>query len=139
MCIDSFSGEFHFLSNFYASAITFAGITYPTVEHAYQAAKSTDNNIRIQIAYAATPGIAKKMGRAIFLRHDWETVKIPVMESLLRAKFQYPFLRKLLLDTGDKKLIEGNYWGDKFWGVCNGAGENNLGKLLMKIRDEARS
>ena len=76
------------------------------------------------------------MGRKVNLRKDWEDVKIQVMENGLRLKFQDPTLRKKLLATEDEELVEGNPWGDRYWGVCNGSGKNKLGKLLMKIRKE---
>ena len=60
------------------------------------------------------------------------------MRDCLRLKFEIPELREALLNTDNAKLIEGNWWGDKFWGICNGVGENNLGKLLMEVRDEIR-
>jgi predicted NAD-dependent protein-ADP-ribosyltransferase YbiA (DUF1768 family) len=85
-----------------------------------------------------TPSQAKWEGRKIPIRKDWEDVKLDVMESLLRVKFADLELKQLLLATGTAKLIEGNFWGDTYWGVCAGIGRNNLGKLLMKIRDELR-
>lgn len=134
--INSFDKEYYFLSNFYPSKITFEGIEYKTVEHAFQAAKTTDNFERYTIAMMPTPGRAKQMGRSISLRPDWEEVKEGVMETCLREKFAIPELREKLLATGDEELIEGNTWNDRFWGVCNGEGKNKLGKLLMKIRKE---
>lgn len=134
--INSFDKEYYFLSNFYPSKITFEGIEYKTVEHAFQAAKSLDNFERYTIAMMPTPGRAKQMGRSINLRADWEEVKESVMETCLREKFAIPEFREKLLATGDEELIEGNTWNDRFWGVCNGEGENKLGKLLMKIRKE---
>ena len=91
---------------------------------------------KLKIAQATKPVTAKKMGRRVNLRKDWEDVKIQVMEKGLRLKFQDPTLRKKLLATGDEELVEGNPWGDRYWGVCNGSGKNKLGKLLMKIREE---
>lgn len=134
--INFFDKEYYFLSNYYPSKITFEGIEYKTVEHAFQAAKSLDNFERYTIAIMPTPGRAKQMGRSVSLRADWEEVKESVMETCLREKFAIPELREKLLATGDEELIEGNTWNDRFWGVCNGEGENKLGKLLMKIRKE---
>ena len=134
--INSFDKEYYFLSNYYPSKITFEGIEYKTVEHAFQAAKSLDNFERYTIAMMPTPGRAKQMGRSTSLRADWEEVKESIMEICLREKFAIPELREKLLATGDEELIEGNTWNDRFWGVCNGEGENKLGKLLMKIRKE---
>lgn len=73
------------------------------------------------------------------MRSDWEEVKLGVMEGLLREKFSDPELRRKLLATGERELVEGNDWGDSFWGVCAGRGKNHLGRLLMKLREELRA
>jgi hypothetical protein len=84
-----------------------------------------------------SPAESKKAGRKLTLRHDWESVKIPVMKEILRIKFNsHPDLKKKLLDTENKYLEETNWWHDTFWGVCGGKGENHLGKTLMEIRKE---
>lgn len=133
--INKFEGEYRFLSNFWPAEVEFDGVTYPTVEHAYQAAKTTKISERKNIKGALTPEMAKKMGKAITLRADWETIKIGVMRDLINKKFDIPELKKLLLKTEDQDLIEGNWWNDTFWGVCKGKGENHLGKLLMEKRE----
>lgn len=133
--IKKFEGAYRFLSNFWPSVVNFDGQQYQSVEHAFQAAKTTNLKEREFIRSQPTPGKAKQAGRSVTLRSDWEKIKIDVMRNLLIEKFnQYP-LKQLLLSTGDEELVEGNNWGDVFWGVCNGAGENHLGKLLMKIRN----
>ena len=134
MRIEGFFGEFRFLSNFYPSEIIFGGVTYPTVEHAYQALKCSDKLQRLRIAQAPTPGQAKKMGRECHLRANWDTIRISMMYTLLVDKFRIPELRDALVMTHPHDLEETNNWHDQFWGVCNGTGENHLGKLLMKIR-----
>lgn len=134
--IDKFDGKYRFLSNFLSCRIEFEGITYPTSEHAFQAAKTLYHDERREIAKALTPGKAKRMGQKVALRYDWHLVKLGVMEQILRIKFSHPNLKKLLISTHPAELIEGNTWHDTFWGVCNGLGENHLGKLLMKIRKE---
>lgn len=134
--IDSFSGEWRPLSNFWYTPVMLDGITYSTNEHAFQAAKTLDIWQREAIQVAKTPAIAKLLGRQVTLRPDWEEIKIEVMTDLNRQKYKNPELRALLLSTGDASLIEGNHWGDTFWGVCNGVGNNYLGKILMSIRDE---
>jgi hypothetical protein len=135
--IDKFDGtEFRFLSNFYASKVMLDDIEFPTVEHAFQAAKTLDIEERLTIKEASTPGVAKIMGRHVTLRADWEEIKISVMENLVRQKFQDAILRERLLSTGHQILVEGNTWHDTFWGVYNNVGANNLGKILMKIRAE---
>lgn len=133
--INSFSGNFSFLSNFYPSPVTYEGIEYPTVEHAFQAAKSLHPDIRKSIKELKKPGQAKKYGQKITLRPDWEQVKVQVMEDIVRLKFQDPELKGLLASTKDIELIEGNTWGDTFWGRCRGVGSNHLGYILMKVRD----
>ena len=140
MAIDRFRGEYEFLSNFYPSEIVLHDlIVYPTVEHAFQAHKTFNTTTRKSIASAETPGDAKKLGRILVLRPDWEEVKLVIMEECLYDKFtRYNDLRDKLLATGDEELIEGNTWGDRFWGVCNGSGENHLGKLLMRLREKLR-
>ena len=133
--IDSFSGEYRFLSNFYPSPLNHERISYKHVEGAYQAAKTLDHNIR-RTMQNMTPVEAKRVGQMLDIRDDWEVIKIEIMYECLRNKFFDRVLRKKLLATGDTELIEGNYWGDTFWGVCKGVGENHLGKLLMKVRQE---
>ncbi len=137
--IDRFDGHYNFLSNFYPDPVTYGPITYRTAEHAYQTAKFLDSKVRQVIITAKTPGAAKKFGRSFPMRSDWEKVKVKVMEDVLAAKFSNPILREKLLDTGDSELIEGNTWGDRYWGVCGGSGENVLGKLLMKLREHLRA
>ena len=134
--IRKFIGEFTFLSNFYPSPVKFEGQTFPTVEHAFQAAKTQDQAERDIILRCHNPSRAKRKGRQVCLRPDWEEVKENVMLGLLRQKFKGRALRNELLITGDAQLIEGNNWGDTYWGVCNGQGKNRLGILLMRVRDE---
>lgn len=137
--IESFLGEYRFLSNFWPAPVEFEGIFFPSVEHAYQAAKSLDVEERRRIAAIVKPGDAKRAGRAVALRPDWEQVKLRVMEECVRYKFTHQAeLREKLLATGDTELIEGNTWNDRFWGVCDGQGENHMGRILMKVRAELR-
>lgn len=141
--IGVFDGEFAFLSNFHTSPITDEDeIVYPTVEHYFQAMKTLDKTQRFNIAIQPTPGKAKREGRRVQLRSDWEQVKEQVMYEALIKKFSDPLLRKLLLDTGDEYLEEGTTWHDNEWGVCHClkcqdiVGKNKLGKLLMRVRME---
>lgn len=133
--IASFRGEHAFLSNFYPVEVQFDGVVYPTVEHAFQAAKTVDADERDQICQQMKPLDAKRLGQDVKLRDDWETKKIAVMEDLVLQKFQRPVLRARLLATGDAALVEGNTWGDTFWGVSEGKGANHLGRILMRIRE----
>lgn len=134
--IDSFKGKYRFLSNFFPAIINWEGINYPTVEHAYQAAKTHDPNIRKYISSALTAQEAKHIGKNVLLRGDWEEKKLEIMDQLIRLKFSNREVMNLLKLTENEELIEGNWWGDTYWGVCNGVGENHLGKILMKIRGE---
>lgn len=137
--IDSFSGQYRFLSNFYPCDMDVAGVRYATLEHAFQAEKTVNPTEREIVRKARTPGQAKALGRRVTLREDWNDIRFDVMRELLRIKFSDKVLRAELLDTGDAKLVEGNHWNDVTWGVCNGKGENWLGKLLMEIREEIRN
>ena len=136
-----FQGKNRFLSNFYPALVKFEGLTFPTAENAYQAAKSTSSKVRRQFLNLE-PGQAKKTGQIIELRPYWDSIKLQVMEEILRDKFQDEGLAQMLHETYPRKLFEGNHWGDKYWGICydqienKWAGENHLGKLLMKIRQE---
>jgi ribA/ribD-fused uncharacterized protein len=138
--ITSFKGEFSFLSNFYPAKITFYdGIEYPTAEHAYQAQKFLKEH-RLDIAKLDTPGKAKRAGRqakmTAYQLEAFEMIKIDIMRQILCAKFELPVLKSMLIATGNRKLIEGNTWGDTFWGVCRGEGANWLGRLLEQVRTE---
>ena len=136
--IDRFRGAHAFLSNFHRHPFDWQGRTWPTSEAAYQAAKTRDEAERECIRAAPSPAAAKRLGRRVALRADWEHVKDDVMRSVLDAKFAVPQLRDALLATGDAKLVEGNTWGDVHWGVCDGRGRNQLGRTLMAIRDDIR-
>lgn len=140
--ISQFKNEFEFLSNFYISPFVWNGYCWNTVEHAYQSAKAKFSNDKWLIRTAKTPAIAKKLGRKVNLRGDWEQVKVSIMTELVWLKFEYnPTLRDMLLNTDSAELIEGNYWHDNFWGDCfcpkckEGKGKNVLGFILMKVRD----
>jgi len=134
-----FTGAHRFLSNFWPAPVEFEGLIYTTVEHAYVAAKTTDQATREHINQIASAGDVKRYGRKIKMRSDWDGIKLELMGQLVRRKFEHADLAKLLLATGDAELVEGNHWGDRFWGVCNGHGQNHLGKILMQVRAELAS
>ena len=136
--ISRFRGEHALLSNFHRSPFDWRGHEWPTAEAAFQAAKTHDERVRERIRAAASPAEAKRLGRRVELRPDWERLKDDVMHSILKAKFAVPELRDALLATGDAELVEGNTWGDVYWGVCGGRGRNQLGRTLMRIRDDIR-
>ena len=136
--IDSFKDEYRWLSNFWYCRVELDGMGYSSVEAAYVAAKTLNTAEREHVRSLKTPAEAKAYGRTLELRLDWEDVKLDVMLDLLRQKFSsrnYPLLLKLIA-TYPQELVEGNHWGDTFWGVCRGVGQNNLGKLLVQVREE---
>lgn len=146
--IRSFTGKYEMLSNFARIPVEYEGITYPTSEHAFQAAKVVgDDAARQNIASLPGPRDAKKAGKKVALRPDWEQAKYDVMVEILRDKFSLrnPQAREILLSTGDEQLVEGNTWHDNCWGDCScpkckdKPGRNLLGTALMQVRDEIRT
>lgn len=143
--ITEFDGKYAFLSNFFYAPFVYDGIIYPTNEHFFQAMKTLDQEKRKQIAEAKTPGAAKRMGRQVQLREDWEEVKYTAMRVGVERKFDaHPGLAEKLIATGDAILIEGNSWHDNTWGSCFCskcaaiAGKNWLGEILMERRKELK-
>jgi ribA/ribD-fused uncharacterized protein len=142
--IAEFEGDYRFLSNFYNTPICYNGIVYRTSEHAYQAAKHTSTEHLRSINNWGTPGGAKRAGKKIRLRSDWEAVKIGIMTDIIRCKFfDNPDLLRMLLETESELLVEGNNWGDNFWGSSpvpanqgKIVGLNWLGVILMDFRDK---
>lgn len=133
--IQSFRGKYSFLSNFYTAPVVWDGITYCNSEAAFQSAKCVNQADRDAFA-GLSASEAKRLGRQVKLRDDWELVKEDVMYEICLAKFsQNTKLKEKLLLTGNDLLVEGNTYGDQFWGVVNGVGQNKLGKILMKVRD----
>lgn len=142
--IDSFFGVHRFLSNFYKTPTPVCdneGIEYPTVEHAYQASKTDDLEIREAFAKLKSPYDAKKFGQEVECRPNWETARIPIMRDLLMRKFNMPLMRHRLIATYPHELVEGNTWHDNFWGncfcgrkACLAPGKNWLGFHLDAIR-----
>lgn len=139
--ITQFRGEYSFLSNFQKLEIPmlYDGNLYRTNEHFYQAMKFTDKEVRVYISKHESKGLKKFVG-TLDWREDWDDIKLKVMLFGLRYKFSEhnPTLRQKLIETDNVVIQEGNWWNDKFWGVClkTGEGENHLGKLLMQIRGE---
>ena len=136
--INSFRGKYYFLSNFYETPVTFDGITYRNNEAAFQAQKVLSKEEQTEFSNL-NASEAKKLGRKVLLRKDWEDVKVLLMQGIVDAKFdQHPELAALLMDTGDEYLEEGNTWGDKIWGTVDGKGQNLLGQILMKTRERLK-
>lgn len=138
--ISQFRGKYRFLSNFYPAPVFYDEQHWPTAEHAYQGAKSFNLDDRRAIFNASSPGIAKRLGQRVNVRPDWEHIKLDVMRDILRIKFEkYSALGTALDETADAELMEGNNWGDQFWGTdLRGKGLNHLGGILMQIREENR-
>jgi ribA/ribD-fused uncharacterized protein len=132
--------ECPFLSNFYASPITINGITWQTSEHYYQSCKTKSSKEKAEIHNATSPTKAKAIGRKVTLRKNWDKIKDKVMMTALVAKFaQNTKIRDMLLETGDRELIEDSP-DDYYWGCGKeGNGQNKLGKLLMVVRDHFRA
>ncbi len=147
--INSFREEYFFLSNFYAAPVEYKGVTYQNNEAAFQAQKVSAayqidkgerpfTDERIQFS-SINPAEAKKLGRKVSLRPDWEDVKIQAMREIVEAKFdQNPELAEKLIGTGDEYLEEGNTWGDRIWGTVDGKGSNLLGQILMETREKLK-
>lgn len=134
--IDSFRGSYNFLSNFYEALVEYNGIKYQSSEAAFQAQKTLNLMMRQRFT-TMNPAEAKKMGKMVGLRDDWDDVKVQIMREIVHEKFyQNPDLAKKLVETGDIYLEEGNTWGDRIWGTVYGNGMNLLGQILMEVRTE---
>lgn len=152
MAITSFDGKYDFLSNFYEFPVEFTGadgasVAFPTNEHAFQAAKylAYSGPVEAKVDYvdqilnAPTPAKAKYIGRSISINPGtWDAMRINVMREVCYRKFLVPTMRSRLLSTGSEMLVEGNTWGDTFWGRCEGRGQNYLGVILMELRGHFR-
>lgn len=139
-CIDWFREDYYFLSNFYPAKMTFEGIPYESSEGAYQAQKLAKASERVQFSHLCSDE-AKRLGQVIEIRPDWEEVKRDIMEQIVKEKFiQNPILAHKLMETGELPLMEGNHWGDVYWGIDSKTreGENHLGKILMALREQFR-
>ena len=138
--IRKFSGQYEFLSNFYECAFEYDGYIFKTAEHAYQAQKTIDDVDFEKVRNTETAGQAKRLGGKIYNRRDWDEVKLGIMYQIVWAKFTNDReMGKKLLATMPSQLVEGNNWGDIFWGSCNGVGENHLGEILMRVREQLAS
>lgn len=148
--ISDFSGPYSFLSNFEPPGLRwqsarFGEIDVWCVEIAYQAEKARNIEDFYEIAILGSPREAKRLGRLVSLRPDWENVKVDIMRRAVRQKFSSTHMMMKLMSTGDSTLVEGNYWHDNVWGdcrcdlqECRGQGQNLLGKMLMRMRQNIR-
>jgi ribA/ribD-fused uncharacterized protein len=144
--INDFKKAYGFLSNFAMVPVVFMGETWPSTEHAFQAFKSREKPIRDLIRELPEAKDAKKAGRRCTCRNDWDLIRRPLMEHLVRLKFmQHADLAQKLLDTENQILVEGNYWCDNEWGDCrcdkckNIDGQNMLGQILTTVRQELKT
>lgn len=128
--ITSFGGDYRFLSNFWECEVPYDGYVYASSEHAYQAAKTLDPDQAQLIREARTPGVSKRLGAKADRRPDWDDIKIQIMGDILEAKFRHnPYLLERLDATKGCELVEGNTWGDNFWGrVSRGHWQKSSGQ-----------
>ena len=130
-----FRNEYWFLSNMYPCKIHVFGLTFENAEAAFQSQKDISRAHEFQ---TLTGSAAKRLGRHVNMRHDWNAIRNDIMYEVIKAKFTNTDLTPFLLDTGDTYIAEDNTWGDTYWGICNGKGANTLGKILMRVREEIK-
>lgn len=134
--INTFRGDYAFLSNYYECPVVFDGLHFLSSEAAFHAQK--DKSRECEFVFLS-PDDSKHLGRRVNIRPDWDDVKDEIMYKIVKAKFeQNKDLAEKLIATGNEELQEGNWWGDKYWGVYQGEGRNQLGKTLMRVREELR-
>jgi ribA/ribD-fused uncharacterized protein len=135
--INDFRGAYRWLSNFHMCEVHHENMVYPSTEHAYQAAKTNDLAARLPFCgHDLSCGEARRAGQRLVVRRDWNCHRLTVMYSVVVDKFtRHEDLKRMLVATGSAQLVEGNTWGDQFWGVCDGKGYNSLGLILMMVRD----
>ena len=143
--ITSFKDEYRFLSNFYQSPVTLDGLTYPNAEAAFQAQKCEKEEDKVKYTLVKNPVVAKRMGKKEpNLPENWREISYGIMLDVVRAKFSMHEMKEKLLATGDAELVEGNNHHDNLWGDCtcprcaSKMGQNRLGKILMKVREELK-
>lgn len=143
--VPEFQGKYRFLSNFWPWSgshvvgapivVYYDGVPYPTSEHAFAAAKTLDPRERQRVLACSSPAQAKRLGHTLHLRADWDAVRVQIMWTVCMDKFSRNVdMRHALLFTRHARLVEGNTWGDRFWGGVDGQGLNMLGQVLMSVR-----
>lgn len=139
--IKEFKNQYFFLSNFYECPVYYNKLVFCNAEAAFQAQKVIDEKEQYKFINL-NASQARKLGKTIALREDWEEVKDNIMYEIVKRKFTVnKELQQKLIDTKDEELVEGNWWHDTYWGVDSktGIGKNKLGKILMKVREEVKS
>lgn len=139
--IKEFKNQYFFLSNFYECPVYYNKLVFCNAEAAFQAQKVIDEKEQYKFINL-NASQARKLGKTIVLREDWEEVKDNIMYEIVKRKFTVnKELQQKLIDTKDEELVEGNWWHDTYWGVDSktGIGKNKLGKILMKVREEVKS
>ena len=139
--IKEFKNQYFFLSNFYECPIYYNKLVFCNAEAAFQAQKVIDEKEQYKFINL-NASQARKLGKTIVLRKDWEEVKDNIMYEIVKRKFTVnKELQQKLIDTKDEELVEGNWWHDTYWGIDSktGIGKDKLGKILMKVREEVKS
>ena len=134
--ITQFRRQFFFLSNMYPCKVKYDGLVFNSAEHAYQYAKAVTPEDKQYVLDAEDPFDSKKRGRKVRKRADWDDVKLSIMINVVWNKFAMnDDCREALMLTKGYDLIEDNWWDDTYWGICDGKGENYLGRILMHLRE----
>lgn len=139
--IKEFKNQYFFLSNFYEYPIYYNKLVFCNAEAAFQAQKVINEKDQYKFINL-NASQARKLGKTVQLRKDWEEIKDNVMYEIVKRKFTInKELQQKLLETKEEELVEGNWWHDTYWGVDSktGTGQNKLGKILMKVREEVKN
>lgn len=139
--IKEFQKEYRWLNNFAPVKITLDNIDYYSVEHAYMSAKSDNIEWKKFCSDSENKaGDVKRKSKTLKVKDNWNEIKIQIMRECIKQKFNQEPYKTKLLNTGTEYIQEGNMWNDKFWGVClkTNKGQNNLGKLIMEIRNQLK-
>lgn len=135
MTIKTFEDSYKQFSNFYIRDVIYKNILYKTREHAFQCQKATNQKDFEYVYHSKDPYRAKQRANHIKCEPNWKNIRVKIMHEIVLSYFQqHKDAKNLLLSTGTEEIQEGNTWGDKFWGVVDGEGENWLGQILMDVR-----
>ena len=136
------SGSSNCFSNFSSYQVEWKGLVWKTSEHAYQASKFLDEKIKKEIFDSRSAYDSKMLSIKYKdkIRDGWYDMRLPIMEEIIREKLaQHPHIKKKLLQTENRPIIEASK-DDSFWGWGpNKTGQNNHGKIWMKLREELKN